>query len=57
MARRRIAVIGAGMAIPSHADSLLELGERVDVAGVFSRERDELDRERLARDQPVAITH
>jgi UDP-N-acetyl-2-amino-2-deoxyglucuronate dehydrogenase len=44
MEKRRIAVIGAGMALPPHADSLLELVERVEVAGVFSRERDRLDR-------------
>jgi UDP-N-acetyl-2-amino-2-deoxyglucuronate dehydrogenase len=44
MAKRRIAVIGAGMAIPPHADSLLELADRVEVAGVFSRERERLDR-------------
>ena len=31
MVRRRIAVIGAGMAIPPHADSLLELAEACDV--------------------------
>jgi predicted dehydrogenase len=44
MAKRRIAVIGAGMAIPPHAQSLVELADRVEVAGVFSRERDKLDR-------------
>ena len=54
MVRRRIAVIGAGMAIPPHADSLLELAERVEVAGVFSRERDKLDR--LAARFPFPVT-
>ncbi len=44
MAKRRIAVIGAGMAIPPHAQSLIDLADRVEVAGVFSRERDKLDR-------------
>ena len=44
MAKPRIAVIGAGMAIPPHAQSLLDLADRVEVAGVFSRERDKLDR-------------
>ncbi len=44
MAKRRLAVIGAGMAIPPHAQSLLDLAGRVEVAGVFSRERDKLDK-------------
>jgi UDP-N-acetyl-2-amino-2-deoxyglucuronate dehydrogenase len=44
MTKRRIAVIGAGMASPPHAQSLLDLADRVEVAGVFSRERDKLDR-------------
>src|SRR5260221_10412308 len=35
--RRRIAVIGAGMAIPPHAQSLLDLADRVEVACVFTR--------------------
>jgi len=54
MAKRRIAVIGAGMAIPPHADSLLELADRVVVAGVFSRERERLDR--LAARYPFPVT-
>ena len=54
MAKRRIAVIGAGMAIPPHADSLLELADRVEVAGVFSRERERLDR--LAARYPFPVT-
>jgi predicted dehydrogenase len=39
MAKHRIAVIGAGMAIPPHAQSLLDLADRVEVAGVFTRDR------------------
>jgi UDP-N-acetyl-2-amino-2-deoxyglucuronate dehydrogenase len=54
MARRRIAVIGAGMAIPPHARSLVDLADRVEVAGVFSRERDKLDR--LAASFPLPVT-
>jgi len=42
--KRRLAVIGAGMAIPPHARSLRELADRVEVAAVFSRERDKLDK-------------
>lgn len=38
MAKRRIAVIGAGMAVPPHAQSLLDLADRVEVAGVYSRD-------------------
>ena len=53
MGKRRIAVIGAGMALPPHADSLLELAERVEVAGVFSRERERLDRVTARYDFPV----
>ena len=40
MAKRRIAVIGAGMAIPPHAQSLLDLADRVEVVGVYSRDPD-----------------
>jgi predicted dehydrogenase len=36
MVRRRIAVIGLGMAVTPHARSLLDLSERVDVAAAFS---------------------
>ncbi len=37
MTRRRIAVIGLGMAVTPHARSLLDLRERAEVAYVFSR--------------------
>jgi UDP-N-acetyl-2-amino-2-deoxyglucuronate dehydrogenase len=36
MRKHRIAVIGAGMAVTPHARSLIDLAERVDVAGVYS---------------------
>ena len=36
MARRRIAVIGLGMAVKPHARSLLDLHEQVEVAGCYS---------------------
>jgi predicted dehydrogenase len=36
MARRRIALIGLGMAVGPHARSLLDLGDRVEVAAAFS---------------------
>ena len=54
MAKRRIAVIGAGMAIPPHAQSLLDLKDRVEVAAVFSRERNKLDK--LSARFPLPIT-
>jgi predicted dehydrogenase len=34
--RRRVAIIGLGMAVTPHVRSLLELGERVEVAAAFS---------------------
>ena len=37
MARRRLAIIGLGMAVTPHARSLLDLAERVEVAGAYSR--------------------
>ena len=36
MARKRIAIIGLGMAVPPHAQSLIELQERVEVAAGYS---------------------
>ena len=36
MARHRLAIIGLGMAVPRHAESLLDLKDRVEVAGAFS---------------------
>src|SRR5262245_35225953 len=36
MARRRLAIIGLGMAVTPHAKSLMELQERVEVAGAYS---------------------
>ena len=35
--KRRIAIIGLGMAVTPHAKSLLDLAERVEVASAFSR--------------------
>jgi UDP-N-acetyl-2-amino-2-deoxyglucuronate dehydrogenase len=35
--KRRIAIIGLGMAVTPHARSLVDLADRVDVAGAFSR--------------------
>jgi predicted dehydrogenase len=35
--KRRVGIIGLGMAVPPHAQSLVELGERVEVAAAFSR--------------------
>ncbi|HEX3500226.1 MAG TPA: Gfo/Idh/MocA family oxidoreductase [Stellaceae bacterium] len=37
MSRRRIAIIGLGMAVAPHARSLLDLADRVEVAAAFSR--------------------
>lgn len=34
--RRRIGIIGLGMAVPPHARSLADLADRVEVAGAFS---------------------
>ena len=36
MVRKRIAIIGLGMAVTPHAQSLLDLGDRVDVAAAYS---------------------
>ncbi|NDP41853.1 MAG: Gfo/Idh/MocA family oxidoreductase [Aromatoleum sp.] len=36
MSKHRIAVIGAGMAVKPHVESLLDLADRVEVAGVYS---------------------
>ena len=36
MARKRIAIIGLGMAVTPHAQSLLDLGDRVEVAAAHS---------------------
>ena len=36
MKRRRIALIGLGMAVTPHAKSLLDLGDRVEVAFAMS---------------------
>ena len=35
--RTRIAIVGLGMAVTPHAQSLRDLVHRVDVAGAFSR--------------------
>ena len=37
MARRRLAIIGLGMAVTPHARSLLDVAERIEVAGAYSR--------------------
>jgi UDP-N-acetyl-2-amino-2-deoxyglucuronate dehydrogenase len=36
MAKRRLAIIGLGMAVTPHARSLLDLGDRVEVAAAYS---------------------
>ncbi|MBX6369144.1 MAG: Gfo/Idh/MocA family oxidoreductase [Rhodospirillales bacterium] len=38
--RRRIGIIGLGMAVPPHALSLAELADRVEVAGAFSPDKE-----------------
>jgi UDP-N-acetyl-2-amino-2-deoxyglucuronate dehydrogenase len=40
MTKRRIAVIGLGMAVTPHAKSLVDLADRVEVAAAFSRTED-----------------
>jgi UDP-N-acetyl-2-amino-2-deoxyglucuronate dehydrogenase len=37
MSRRRVAIIGLGMAVAPHARSLLDLRDRVEIAAAFSR--------------------
>ena len=37
MTRRRVAIIGLGMAVAPHAKSLLDLQDRVEIAAAFSR--------------------
>jgi UDP-N-acetyl-2-amino-2-deoxyglucuronate dehydrogenase len=37
MTRRRVAIIGLGMAVAPHARSLLDLADRVEIAAAFSR--------------------
>ena len=37
MARRRVAIIGLGMAVAPHAKSLMDLADRVEVAAAYSR--------------------
>jgi UDP-N-acetyl-2-amino-2-deoxyglucuronate dehydrogenase len=37
MTRRRVAIIGLGMAVTPHAKSLLDLADRVEIAAAFSR--------------------
>ena len=36
MSKRRVGVIGLGMASPPHIQSLFDLSHRVEVAGAFS---------------------
>ena len=37
MSRRRVAIIGLGMAVAPHARSLVDLADRVEIAAAFSR--------------------
>jgi predicted dehydrogenase len=43
MPLRRVALVGLGMAAPPHAQSLLELHDRVEVAAAFSPTRERRD--------------
>ena len=50
MAKRRIAVVGLGMAVTPHAKSLVDLAARAEIAGEREREpRAEIAPARLAR--------
>jgi UDP-N-acetyl-2-amino-2-deoxyglucuronate dehydrogenase len=51
--RRRIAVVGLGMAVTPHAQSLRDLRDRVDVAGAFSPTRERRDAFAARFDVPV----
>jgi UDP-N-acetyl-2-amino-2-deoxyglucuronate dehydrogenase len=50
---RRIALVGLGMAVTPHAQSLRDLRERVDVAGAFSPTRERRDAFAARFDFPV----
>jgi predicted dehydrogenase len=52
--QHRIAVIGLGMAVTPHARSLVDLRDRVEVAGAFSRQ--EARRRELAERFPFPVT-
>ena len=54
MARHRLALIGLGMAVTPHAKSLLDLKDRVEVAGVFSPSAER--RQAFARQFPFPLT-
>jgi predicted dehydrogenase len=54
MSKHRIAVIGAGMAFPPHAQSLRDLSERVEVAGVYTLEAAQRDKLRATHGFPIA---
>jgi predicted dehydrogenase len=54
MDRTRIAVVGLGMAVKPHARSLLDLADRVEVAGCFSPT--EARRAAFARDWGLPVT-
>jgi len=50
MARLRVALIGLGMAVGPHAKSLIDLGDRAELAWAFSRSAER--RERFAKSLP-----
>jgi predicted dehydrogenase len=54
MKRRGIAVIGAGMGMKPHALSLIDLADRVEVIGVFSRSAERREAARAAYGFPVS---
>lgn len=54
MKRRGIAVIGAGMGMKPHALSLIDLAERVEVIGMFSRSAERREAAQAAYGFPVS---
>lgn len=54
MKRRGIAVIGAGMGMKPHALSLIDLADRVEVIGVFSRSAERREAAQAAYGFPVS---
>src|SRR5688500_4577562 len=54
MNRRRVAIVGLGMVVTPHAQSLLELSDRVDVAYAMGRSRER--REAFSRRFPFPTT-
>src|SRR5882724_3545600 len=55
MTRRRVAIIGLGMAVTPHAKSLLDLADRVEVAAAFSRSPERAAA--FARQFPIPTTN